>query len=123
MTTTNGTTPLKQLDDALNGLIADGRFFEALERFYAPDVVMQENDAAPTVGLAANVERERQFFGSVVESWRGRVESQAVGDGVTLTEWRVEVKLPGQPASTMRQVAARRWRDGKIVHERFYYGA
>jgi SnoaL-like protein len=112
---------LKQTDDELNRMIAEGRFLEAIGRFYADDVAMVENDGQPTVGLAANLERERAFFGGAVEYWRGRLESQAVGDGVTFTEWTIELKFPGQPAVTARQVAARRWRDGKIVHERFYY--
>lgn len=115
------TKTLKQTDDELNRMIAEGRFLEAIGRFYADDVAMVENDGQPTVGLAANLERERAFFGAAVEYWRGNLESQAVGDGVTLTEWKVELKLTGQPAATTRQVAARRWRDGKIVHERFYY--
>lgn len=112
---------LKQLDDELNQLILTGKVFEAMERFYATDVVMQENTDAPCIGLAANLEREKQFFAMVETFFGARVTAQAIGDGVTITEWVNDVQFKGAPRAEMHQVSVRRWKDGKIVHERFYH--
>ena len=46
---------------ALVAAVERGRALEAFEAFYADDVVMQENLDPPTVGKAANRERERAF--------------------------------------------------------------
>ena len=39
----------QKLDD-LNALVLDGKLLEAFERYYHPEVVMQENEEAPTIG-------------------------------------------------------------------------
>ncbi len=40
--------------------IQEGRILDAMNEFYAEDVKMQENGNPPTVGLQANIEREKQ---------------------------------------------------------------
>jgi hypothetical protein len=115
------THELKTLDDQLNEMVRAGRFLDAIERFYADDVDMQENGDAPTRGKAANLERERSFFGSVVDKVHEvRQLSQAVGDGVTTGEWIFDWTIGGVRAQ-LRQVAVRRWRGGQVVAERYYY--
>jgi hypothetical protein len=111
---------LKTLDDELNNLILTGRALEAMERFYAHDCAMQENLDAPMVGLQANLQREKEFFG-MVEKYDGKLVSQAVGDDVTTTEWLSDVTLKNGFHYVAAQVAVRKWKDGKIVSERFYY--
>ena len=112
---------LKKLDDDLNQMILTGQAMEAMHRFYDEDCKMQENHDAPCVGLAANVEREKQFF-TQVEAFHGaRILSQAIGDGVTYTEWETDVTMKGAPRHKSQQVAQRRWKNGKIVHERFFH--
>ena len=111
---------LKTLDDDLNQHILTGRALEAMEKFYATDVSMGENMDPPTVGLAANIEREKQFF-AMVESYDGKLLSQGIGDGVTFSEWFSKVGLKNGVRYESRQVAVRRWKDGKIVSETFFY--
>src|SRR3954466_1124583 len=58
--------------------IQSGRIHDAMLEFYADDVTMQENNSPPTVGLPANVEREKQFVASVKE-WKSlNVETVAI---------------------------------------------
>ena len=94
-----------------------------MNEFYAPDVRMQENANAPTVGLAANIERERQFLAGVKEWKRFTVLAKAANDDVTFVENRIEFIATSGAAVRMQQVSVARWRDGKIVEERFYYDA
>ncbi|MEP7364578.1 MAG: SnoaL-like domain-containing protein [Acidobacteriota bacterium] len=117
---------VKQLDDQLNAMILGGKALggkamEGFEQFYADDVVMQENDQAPTVGKAANRDREIAFFSSLEAFHGGALKAGAAGDDVSLGEWEFDVTFKGASRSMMRQASVRRWKDGKIVHEKFYY--
>ena len=103
--------------------IRQGKIIEAMTEFYEQDAQMQENANPPTVGLAANIEREKQFMSGVKE-WKGfNVTASAVGDNVTFYECSLDfIATTGQPVH-MEQVVVSRWNNGKIVHERFCYDA
>ncbi len=111
---------LAALETQLNQLILDGRSLDAFERFYAEEIVMQENTAPPVVGKALNRERELAFFGSISDSKISLLGS-AVGDGVTYSEWIFELHFKDGRRIHMTEVSARRWKHGQVVHERFYY--
>lgn len=107
----------KQLDD----MIFSGKAMEAFEELYAEDVIMQENTEPEYKGKAFNRKREQEFFASV-EAWHGgRVLAQGAGADVTFSESEMDVTLKGVGRIQMTQVSVRRWKDGKIVHERFYH--
>jgi ketosteroid isomerase-like protein len=111
-----------RVDDLVNH-IQQGKILEAMNEFYAPDVAMQENNNPPVTGLDANVEREKQFLASVKEWRRTDISSVAVDEakGKTLVQYVFDfVNTAGQPVH-YDQVAVQTWKDGKIVHERFYY--
>ena len=82
---------------------------------------MQDNANKPTVGLAANIERKKQFAKSVKE-WKGfTVTAMRAGENVTFYECVLECVLTNGKPMRLEQVSVAKWRDGKIVHERFYY--
>ena len=111
---------LAALETQLNQLILQGQALAAFERFYAEDIVMQENTAPPVVGKARNRAREEAFFGSIAES-KIQLLGSAVGDGVTYSEWIYELNFKDGRRICMTEVSARRWKDGLVAHERFYY--
>ena len=113
---------LRRLVDNLNSMIIDGRATEAFEKYYDEDVVMQENELPPTIGKDANRDREKEFFSNVVEFRSADVKAVAIGDGVTMVEWFFDYTHKDWGRRAYHQVAVQRWKDGKIVHERFYYG-
>ena len=85
------------------------------------DVEMQENTDAPCVGKDANRARELGVF-DAVEAWHGaKLLSSVVGGDLSFSEWEFDVTYKGAPRTQMTQVSVRRWRDGKVVHERFYH--
>lgn len=114
---------LAKLDDQLNRMILEGKALDGFEQFYADDCVMQENTEPPTVGKDANRQREIDFFDSLAEFHGGEVRGSAVGDDVTFSEWLFDVTFKGGERKKLEQAVVRRWRDGQIVHERFYYNA
>ena len=112
---------IAELDKYLNDSILSGKAMEAFEKVYDDDIVMQENTDPEYRGKDFNRKREEEFFASV-EAWHGgRVLASAIGDDVSFSEWEMEVTLKGVGRITMSQVAVRRWKNGKIVHERFYH--
>jgi len=112
---------LQQRLNDLFGYIRQGKIIDAMNEFYDKDAVMQENANQPTVGLTANIEREKQFLSGVKE-WEGfNVTASGVGDDMTLYECNLDfIATSGQPVH-MEQVVVSKWKNGKIVHERFYY--
>ncbi len=109
------------LDKKLNDAILGGKAMEAFDELYDDDIVMQENTETEYRGKDFNRKREIEFFASV-EAWHGgQVLAAAVSNDVSFSEWEMEVTLKGVGRITMNQVAVRRWKNGKIVHERFYH--
>ncbi len=112
---------LLALEQELNKLLLAGKPLEAFEQFYAEDIVMQENTDPPVVGKPANRAREQAFFGSIAKFHSIELLGWAIRDNVSYSEWVYEMTLASGARVRMTEVSARRWRDGKIVHERFYY--
>lgn len=112
---------IAELDKKLNDAILSGKALEAFEELYDDNVVMQENADPEFRGKDVNRKREIEFFSSV-EAWHGgAVLASAVNGDVSFSEWTMEVSLKGVGRISMAQVAVRRWKNGKIVHERFYH--
>ena len=110
----------QRLND-LFGYVRQGQIVEAVQEFYDKDAAMQENANPPTVGQAANIEREKQFLSGVKE-WKGfTVTASAVGNDVTFYECTMDFIATNGQAVHMEQVSVAKWKNGKIIHERFYY--
>ncbi|MBA3541469.1 MAG: nuclear transport factor 2 family protein, partial [Deltaproteobacteria bacterium] len=109
------------LDTRVNELVFSGKAMEAFEEFYDEDVIMQENTEAEYVGKAFNRKREQDFF-ATIEAWHGgSVIANAANGDVSFSESTMDVTLKGVGRIQMAQATVRRWKNGKIVHERFYH--
>lgn len=121
MTTTASIAErVEQLKDYIN----NGKILEAMDEFYADEVVMQENSEEPTSGLEANIEREKQFL-SIVKQWNWtKWHATAVNDreNVSFVEYSFEFVNSDDETVVYDQAVVQRWRDGKIISERFYHG-
>ncbi len=113
---------IAELDRALNDAILNGTALQAFETYYADDVVMQENDAEPTIGKDANRVREEAFFAAITDFRGGKVLATGVGGDTSFSHWHFDFTHSEWGERNYHQVAVRTWRDGKIVHEVFYYG-
>ncbi len=112
---------IEALEQQLNDMILGGKAMEAFEQFYADDVVMRENADEPVRGKDANRKREEEFFSSIEEFHGAQLVGSAVNVDRSYSEWDWDVTLKGVGRIRMNQVAARQWKDGKVVYERFYY--
>ena len=109
------------LERELNEMIASGQAMEAFERFYADDVVMQENNQEARRGKDACRKYEEEFFGNVAEFHEGSLHGSAAQGDLSYSEWTFDVTFKDGSRMRNRQVAARRWKDGQVVSERFFY--
>ena len=121
MSATATATSVQELDKQLNDDVLSGKIIDAFEKYYADDVVMQENSDEPRKGKAANRQAEEAFMASVESFNGGACTASAVNGDVTFSEWEFDITFKGGKRAKTNQVAVRHWKNGKIVSERFYY--
>ena len=115
------TVDLQQRLQELLNYTRQGKVVEAMNEFYDTDTEMQENANPATKGLAANIEREKQFMSGVKE-WKGfNVTALGVGENLTFYEATADFITTNGQAVHLEEVSVAKWKNGKIVHERFYY--
>jgi len=108
-------------DQDLNEKILSGKIMEGFEQYYADSVVMQENSETPFEGKDVNRQREIEFLSSIGEFHGAKLEASAVDGDTTFGQWWMDVTFKNGFRYTNTQVAVRKWKDGKVVHERFFY--
>jgi ketosteroid isomerase-like protein len=101
-------------------LVQNGKMLEAISKYYADDVAMQENTAAPTVGFAENFARESAFYGSL-KSMSFRLVSVLIEGDRAALNWIFDYTTGDGQQYRMDEIAIQTWRNGKIVHERYVY--
>lgn len=115
-------TNIKALIHELNEMVLQGKSLEAFEKFYADDVIMQENDQAPTVGKNANRKREEDFFSSLIDFRSASVDDVTVGDNTTMVKWKYDYTHKDWGVRNYTQISVQHWRGNQIVREQFFYG-
>ena len=113
---------LKEKITELNRLVLAGKALDAFEKFYHPEVVMQENENVPTVGKDANRQREIEFFNSISEFRGAEVKGVAVGDNLSSVIWHYDYTHKEWGVKKYTQVSVQHWKDGQIIKEQFFYG-
>ncbi len=114
---------ISELINDLNNMVLQGKAMEAFEKYYADDVVMQENEMPATAGKDANRERELAFFGGISEFRGAQVLDVAVGENLSMVVWNMDYTHKEYGVRNYKQVSVQHWKDGKIVNEKFYYGS
>jgi hypothetical protein len=112
---------VEELDAAMNAMIVAGELLRAFDTFCHEDIVMRENDAPSVTGFRSNRERESAFAASVASFNEVHLLSSAVSENVSFSEWLIDCTMKDGTNVRLEQVAVRRWRDGKVSAERFYY--
>ena len=121
MSTAVHAADVATLDHELNQMILKGQILDAFEKFYAEDVVMQENLTTPKVGKDVNRKAEQDFVGSIEQFHGASLLGGAVNGDRSYSEWEFDATYKGSHRVKLTQVAVRQWKNGQIAHERFYY--
>ncbi|UCF40728.1 MAG: hypothetical protein JSW43_13555 [Gemmatimonadota bacterium] len=110
-------TDVRTLEEQLNAKLLAGRFLEAYEEYYSEDA-MEPRRARRGLHVGSDYARALAFFGWV-ETFLGAFPVRSVtARDTSYSEWIVS-RRPRAGRQGGTQVVARRWRDGKVVRERF----
>ncbi|HVG12124.1 MAG TPA: nuclear transport factor 2 family protein [Flavisolibacter sp.] len=112
---------LKENVAQLNSMILEGKILDAFDTFYAPTVTMQDNDLPIREGFETNRAFEEAFVGGLTEFRGAKVLNTIISDDIVATEWWFDYTHKDWGTRNYTQVAVQRWKDGKIVEEKFYY--
>jgi hypothetical protein len=112
---------LRTLVDELNQMILEGKILDAFEKFYSPDVVMQDNDYPARVGKELNRQYETDFVNGLTEFRGAKVISTIISDGIAVVEWWFDYTHKDYGVRNYTQVCVQRWKGDHITEEKFYY--
>ena len=114
---------IKESVEELNQMILSGDIMGAFEKFYADDAVMQDNEMPAREGKEACREAEEAFVNNLTEFRGAKVRNVMISEdaGVAAVEWDFDYTHKEWGDRNYTQVAVQRWKDGKIVSEKFVY--
>ncbi len=114
---------IKESVDQLNAMILGGDILGAFDKFYADEVVMQDNETDLRVGKPACRAFEESFVNNLTAFRGAKVHNVMVSEeaGVAAIEWSFDYTHKEWGDRNYTQVAVQRWQDGKIVSEKFVY--
>ena len=105
----------------MNAMSLQGKYWEALEKYYADDVVRKISGLVP-MGKDMIREQAEDFLNGCTEFPTSEVKAVAVDEdnAVSMVEWFMEYthKLYGHIRQS--QVCVQRWRDGQIYEDSLY---
>jgi ketosteroid isomerase-like protein len=116
----------KEVADKLVSLCSKGKFDEATDALYSPDIVSMEAGAPPGMsreskGLAA-VKAKGEWWINNHEVHSVTVEGPLVAGSHFAVTFKMDVTFkPEGKRFTMEEVAVYKVADGKIVYEEFFY--
>ena len=101
-------------------LVENGQMLEAITRYYDEHAVTQENLSAPTLGRDAIYKGEAEFFASLASTKFTLASVVVEGDRAAIN-WVFDYTTADGQQYRMDEIAYQTWRNGKIVHEQFFY--
>ena len=120
-------TLLEQARD-LQQIAAGPNVLDAIDTYYHDDVTIVEATGDTFHGRETQKGRMREWHATIDEVHGGEIKAVAAtetapGTGVALVESSFDATFKEGGRMQIEEVAVQRWKDGKVVHERFYYNA
>ncbi|MEZ4416832.1 MAG: nuclear transport factor 2 family protein [Gemmatimonadota bacterium] len=115
-----------EVANGLKSLCERGQFLEAVDRYYAEDVESVEPVDLPHLPAVVRgfnaVRKKTEGFGASFDVHEVRTEGPYVGeDGFALYFWMDATQKASGSRQHMTEVGWYTVRDGKVVHEEFFY--
>lgn len=116
---------MKNLENvtALYQMINSGQLMKGFEKFYHPDVLMQDIGEAPRAGKDANRIIEENFLGMIKEFHGAGVTAITTNEAVnkTMVESWTDITFQNNVRVKREQVAVQTWDGDLIIKEIFYH--
>jgi ketosteroid isomerase-like protein len=111
---------LRQATLELDELTAKGDILVGLEKFYAEDCSFAEPDGSGRQSRQAQHDHLSGFFASLKSFNGATLHGSSVGDDLSMSEFTFDMTGGDGEPIIWNEVLVRRWRDGKVVSEKFY---
>lgn len=107
----------------LQALVAEGKSFEALDKYYADHVTLMEADGTSRQGKEAQRKAIQEWYDDMQEMHGSGIGAITADEenAVTTAETWVDFTNKQGHRIQMEEVAVQKWEGDHIVHERFYY--
>lgn len=104
-------------------LMGEGKMIDAFDKYYHENVVMHEATGEIREGKAFNREFELKWMESIEAVHGGSVTNITADETneITMVEAWTDFTPKGGERRKMEEVCVQKWKDGQIIHERFYY--
>lgn len=114
---------IKENVNEMNKMILEGNLLGAFDKFYADNIVMQDNESPARNGKKECREFEEAFVNNLTAFRGASLKNVFVSEeaGVAAIEWEFDYSHKEWGDRKYTQVAVQRWKDGKIVSEKFVY--
>lgn len=125
---TPSTSATQAIADRLVALCREGKYEQAQDELYADDAASVEMAGAAgfperVEGIAAIREKGRRWADNIVEIHGGSVSDPVVADNWFSVAMGIDATYKDMGRVPMQEICVYRVRDGKIVHEQFFYDA
>lgn len=114
------TNAIESAETASNALTAQGKILDSIDQFFADDCVFIEPDGSRRDSKAAQRAHLEGFFASLKGFEGATLHGQAVGDNFSASEWTFKMIAGDGSPIVWNETLVRKWRDGKIVSEKYY---
>jgi ketosteroid isomerase-like protein len=94
---------------------------EVYKRYYDENVVVQENMQPPRLGRALSIERQKQMNANVAEIHDFKIGAVLVDGDRSMVEMHLDATTKDGYRLHIEEVGLQTWRDGRIIHERYFY--
>jgi ketosteroid isomerase-like protein len=91
------------------------------ERFYDENVIVQENMQPPRVGRAMSIERQKLMNANIKELHDFKIGAVLVDGDRSMVEMHLDATTQDGYHFHLEEVGLQTWKDGKIIHERYFY--
>lgn len=113
--------PSREVVTSFVRMVEQGKFIEAMEAFYAPEARARENNEPPRIGLPALIAHERGML-ATFDRVEGCCLDPAIIDGDNVViHWQFAFGHKSGAILRLDELAFQRWRDDKLIAERFFY--
>ena len=115
----------QEVADKLVAYVRQGQIIEAQSALYADDMVCIEPEGSMmphiTKGKKEIAEKGRQFASMIEERHGGSCSDAVVGGRYFSISMSIDATMKGMGRQLLDEVCMYEVKDGKIVHEQFYY--
>jgi SnoaL-like domain len=113
--------PKRETIEEFVALVEAGAFDTAMERFYAEDASMQENQEPPRQGLKALIEGERRTMARSRNIIARCVRPILVEGDTVAIRWHFEFEFNDGGTIVLDEITHQRWVGEKMRDEKFFY--